>query len=162
MSQDSCEHFLGVNHLNVESRTFEVEVNHYSSIISNQRGTEIVRLNALNVLNMEKEVQVGEMVATLMALSAGVFLFCANMLIQISAQIATENNQNMAVVTAMANGTVPMCLLGSLLIYKEKLTVLQITGSLICLLGILTLSLPTVFIHNSSKDTSQVSEEGSN
>ena len=61
----------------------------------------------------------------------------------------------MAVVTAMANGTVPMCLLGSLLIYKEKLTKLQIAGSLICLVGILTLSLPTVFM---KKDTSQLSE----
>ena len=89
MSLESREHFLGVNHLNVESRTFEVEINHYSSIIPNQRGTEVVRLNALNVLNMEKEVQVGEMVATLMALAAGVFLFCGIMLVQISAQIAT-------------------------------------------------------------------------
>ena len=44
-----------------------------------------MRMNALNVLKMEKEVKVGEMVATLMALAAGVFLFCANMLIQISA-----------------------------------------------------------------------------
>ena len=51
-----------------------------------------MRLNALNVLNMEKEVQVSEMVATLMSLAGGVFLFCAIMLMQISAQIATENN----------------------------------------------------------------------
>ena len=57
----------------------------------------------------------------------------------------------MAVVSAMANGTVPMCLLGSLLIYKEKLTALQIAGSLICLLGILTMSLPMVFLDNNSK-----------
>ena len=77
--------FLGVNQLNVESREFEVEVNLENSLIQSGRETEIVRMNALNVLKMEKEVQVGEMVATLMALTAGVFLFCANMLIQISA-----------------------------------------------------------------------------
>ena len=78
--------FLGVNQLNVESKEFEVEVNlENNSLIQSGRETEIVRMNALNVLKMEKEVQVGQMVATLMALAAGVFLFCANMLIQISA-----------------------------------------------------------------------------
>ena len=61
----------------------------------------------------------------------------------------------MAVVTAMANGTVPMCLLGSLLIYKEALTMLQIVGSIIVLCGILTLSLPTVFM---KKDTAEITE----
>ena len=78
--------------MNVESREFEVEVNLANANNQSGRETEIVRLNALNVLNMEKEVQVGEIVATLMALTAGVCLFCANLLILISAQIATENN----------------------------------------------------------------------
>ena len=52
--------FLGVNQLNVESKEFEVEVNlENNSLIQSGRETEIVRMNALNVLKMEKEVQVG-------------------------------------------------------------------------------------------------------
>ena len=47
----------------------------------------------------------------------------------------------MAVVTAIANGTIPLGLLGSYCIYKEKLTVWQVAGSLACLAGILILSL---------------------
>lgn len=59
----------------------------------------------------------------------------------IAAQIATENNQNMAVVSAIANGTIPLGLLGSYCIYKEQLTLVQVLGSLACLIGILTLTL---------------------
>ena len=47
----------------------------------------------------------------------------------------------MAVVTAIANGTIPLGLAGSYFIYKERLTCLQVLGSLACLAGILTLSL---------------------
>ena len=65
----------------------------------------------------------------------------------------------MAVVTAMANGCVPMCLLGSLLIYKEKVTTLQIAGSLICLTGILTMTLPTVFLGKKDTDTTTTSDD---
>ena len=56
MTLESCEHFLGVNQLNVEAKEFEVEVNLKNSISQSGRETEIVRMNALNVLNMEKEV----------------------------------------------------------------------------------------------------------
>ena len=47
----------------------------------------------------------------------------------------------MAVVAAMSNGTIPLGIFGSYCIYKEKLTILQVSGSLISLAGILTISL---------------------
>ena len=47
----------------------------------------------------------------------------------------------MAVVSAICNGTIPIGLAVSFLFYKEKLTSLQVIGSLACLAGILTLSL---------------------
>lgn len=62
------------------------------------------------------------------------------MLVLIAGQIATQNNQNMAIVTALANGTIPICLLGSYFIYKEKLTTLDLTGSLVCMSGIIILA----------------------
>ena len=96
----------------------------------------IVRLN---------EQQAGNTVATLMAFAAGIFLFCANLLIQVSDRIASDNNQDLSVVTTMSNWTVPMCLLGGFHIYKEKLTKFQVAGSLICFAGILTMSLSKVF-----------------
>ena len=46
----------------------------------------------------------------------------------------------MAIVTAMSSGTIPLCLLGSFLIYKEKLTCFQINGSILCFAGILVLA----------------------
>lgn len=82
----------------------------------------VVRLDALNVLNMEKEVRVSQTLATILGLVCGVMLFSANLIVFVAAQIATENNQNMAVVTAIANGTIPLGLLASYFIYKEKLT----------------------------------------
>lgn len=45
-----------------------------------------------NVANMKKEVRVGETIATCLGLIAGVLIFCANLLIFVAAQIATENN----------------------------------------------------------------------
>lgn len=62
------------------------------------------------------------------------------MLVLIAGQIATQNNQNMAIVTALANGTIPICLLGSYFIYKEKLTPYDLSGSLICMTGIIILA----------------------
>ena len=67
----------------------------------------------------------------------------------------------MAVVIAITNGTVPMCLLGSFLIYKEKMTILQVVGSLICLAGILTMSLPLAFMPNNKTDDFEVNENSS-
>ena len=90
---------------------------------------------------MEREVKVGETKARMISLTCGVLLFCANLIIFVAAQIATENHQNMAVVTAIANGTIPLGLLGSYFIYKERLALWQILGSLCCLTGILILSL---------------------
>lgn len=72
---------------------------------------------------MQREVRVGQTIATFLGLIAGVLVFCANLLIFVAAQIATENNQNMAVVSAIANGTIPLGLAGSYFIYKEKLTI---------------------------------------
>ena len=67
----------------------------------------------------------------------------------------------MAVVVAITNGTVPMCLLGSFLIYKDKMTILQVVGSLICLAGILTMSLPLAFMPSSKTDDFDVNENSS-
>ena len=53
----------------------------------------------------------------------GVLLFSANILALVGSQIATENNQNMAVVVAIANGTIPLGLLASYFFYNEKLTI---------------------------------------
>lgn len=86
--------------------------------------TSVVRLDSLNVLNMEREVHVSQTLATILGLVCGVFLFSANLIVFVAAQIATENDQNMAVVTAIANGTIPLGLLASYFIYKEKLTIL--------------------------------------
>ena len=58
----------------------------------------------------------------------------------------------MAVVSAIANGTIPLGLAGSYLIYKERLTCLHLVGSLACLSGILILSLSVLV----EKDTSLV------
>jgi len=107
----------------------------------NHRSSQVVRLNQINVAKMEKEVRVSQTIATCLGIIAGVLIFSANLVIFVAAQIATENNQNMAVVTAIANGTIPLGLLGSYLIYKEKLTNWQVIGSLACLAGILILSL---------------------
>lgn len=85
---------------------------------------EVVRLDALNVINMEAEVKVSQTISVSLGLLGGAILFCANMLMFIAAQIATVNHQNMAVVSAIANGTIPLGLLGSYFIYKEQLTVL--------------------------------------
>ena len=90
---------------------------------------------------MEREVRVGETKARMLGLLCGVLLFCANLIIIVAAQIATKNNQNMAVVTAIANGTIPLGLLGSYFIYKERLTIYQVIGSLSCMAGVLVLSL---------------------
>ena len=93
-----------------------------------------------------------------MAFAAGVFLFCANLLIQVSDQIANENNHDLSVVTTMSNWVVPMCLLGSFLIYKDNLTRFQIAGSLICFAGILTMSLSKVFSDKRQIDTLELLE----
>lgn len=102
---------------------------------------EVVQLNALNLLNMEREVQVSETIAFSLGLLGGMLIFCSNLIVSIAAQIAKENQQNMAVVSAIANGTIPLGLLGSYFIYKEQLTFLHLIGSIACLAGILTISL---------------------
>ena len=90
---------------------------------------------------MEKEVKVSESTATLLSLLCGVLLFCGYLTMTVTAQIATQNNQNVAIVSAMANGTIPLSLVGSYCIYKERLSLMQVVGSLTCLAGILTLTL---------------------
>ena len=90
---------------------------------------------------MQQEVKHSETLAISLSIIAGILIFNANLLIYVAAQVATENDQNMAVVTAIANGTIPLGLLGSKFIYKEKLTILQIAGSMGCMAGILILSL---------------------
>lgn len=90
---------------------------------------------------MQREVKHSETLAISLSIIAGILIFNANLLIYVAAQVATENDQNMAVVTAIANGTIPLGLLGSKFIYKEKLTILQIVGSMGCMAGILILSL---------------------
>ena len=94
---------------------------------------------------MQKEVKASETLATVLALLCGGLMFCANLLICISTQIATENNQNMAIVSGISNGNIPLGLLGSFLLYKETLSKRQVSGSLICMIGTLTLSL-SVFV----------------
>lgn len=49
-------------------------------------------MNALNVINMEKEVKVSQTLAVLLSLVAGVLIFAANLIIYVSAQVATEND----------------------------------------------------------------------
>ena len=90
---------------------------------------------------MQKEVKASQAIAISLALLCGVLIFNANLLVLIAGQIATANNQNMAIVTALTNGTIPLCLFGSYFIYKEKLTAAQFWGSLICLAGIIILAL---------------------
>ena len=89
---------------------------------------------------MQKEVRVSQAIAISLGLLSGVLIFSGNMLVLIAGQIATQNNQNMAIVTALANGTIPICLLGSYFIYKENLTTLDLTGSLVCMSGIIILA----------------------
>lgn len=103
--------------------------------------SQVIRLDTIDMLNMEKEVHVSETKARILSLFCGVLLFCANLIIFVAAQVATENHQNMAVVSAIANGTIPLGLAGSYFIYKERLTIWQVIGSLSCLTGILILSL---------------------
>ena len=60
----------------------------------------------------------------------------------------------MAIVTALANATIPLCLLGSYVIYKEELTCPQVSGSLICMAGITVLALS---VHPVTDETAAVS-----
>ena len=53
---------------------------------------EVVRLDELNVLKMQGEVRVSETISVALGLAGGVLMFCANMLMFIAAQIATENH----------------------------------------------------------------------
>jgi hypothetical protein len=69
----------------------------------------------------------------------------------------------MAVVSAIANGTIPLGLLGSYFIYKEKLTIWQVVGSLACLTGILTLSLSVLGKESEQPEISlEISDSKSN
>lgn len=56
----------------------------------------------------------------------------------------------MAVVQAIANGTIPLGLLGSYFIYKERLTRRHVVGSLACMAGILILSLSVLGVEEDS------------
>ena len=128
-------------------------------------GTQVINMSKQNVLNMRKEVRKSERLALILSFICGVFLFSANVLALVGSQIATENNQNMAVVVAIANGTIPLGLLASYFIYKEKLTIWQVSGSLACLAGILILSLSVLGKKDamietlSAAETAQVNEQ---
>ena len=89
---------------------------------------------------MEREVRVSEIIATFLSLVGGILGFCGTLLLQVAGQIAIQNGINMAVVSSIGNGPVVIGLIGSYVIYKEKITLWHTSGSMLCLIGILILA----------------------
>ena len=85
---------------NIEFNPNEGKANQEQALLADNRDTlpvpeqthrqSVVRMNALHMLNMEKEVSVRELVARMLGLLCGVFLFCANLLLFVAAQIAVK------------------------------------------------------------------------
>ena len=51
----------------------------------------------------------------------GVISFIANLLVFYAAEMASRNNQNVGIVTALTNGAVLFALFGSYFVYKENI-----------------------------------------